>query len=62
MIGHFGAGPLWACSKIDDYYDPSFVGTLTHVNSLENVCWARFCHRFHVACNSGLLFLFCEDE
>jgi hypothetical protein len=34
MIGHFGTGFLWACVKVDS----SSVGTLTHVNSLENVC------------------------
>jgi hypothetical protein len=22
MIGHFRAGPIWACVKIDDCYDP----------------------------------------
>jgi hypothetical protein len=62
MIEYFDTGPEWVCVKVDDYRDPSFAGTLTHVNSLENICWACFCHRLHVACNSGLLFLFCEDE
>jgi hypothetical protein len=37
MIGHFGAGPLWACVKVDDYYDPSSTGTLTRIKLLENV-------------------------
>jgi hypothetical protein len=47
--------------KVDDCCDPSPVGTLTSVNSLEYVRGVRFCHLLHVACNSGLLFLFGED-
>jgi hypothetical protein len=31
MIGHYGAGPIWACVKVDDCCDPSSTGTLTHV-------------------------------
>jgi hypothetical protein len=58
MIGYFGTGPLWACVKVDDCFHPSSQGTLTHVESLENICWACFCHRLHVAFNSGLLFYF----
>jgi hypothetical protein len=42
MIGHFGAGPIWACLKVDDCCDPSSAGTLTHINSLENVCKRAF--------------------
>jgi hypothetical protein len=38
MMGHFSAGPLWACVKIDNYCDPSSPGTPTRVQSLENVC------------------------
>jgi hypothetical protein len=37
MIGHFDAGPLWACVKVDYCCDPSFTGTLTHVTSIENL-------------------------
>jgi hypothetical protein len=60
MIGHFGAGPLWACVKVDDCYDSSSVVTLTRIKSLEIIYWARFCHRLRVAYNSGWLFLFGE--
>jgi hypothetical protein len=35
MIGHFGVGPIWTCVNVDDCYNPSFRGTLSHVNSLE---------------------------
>jgi hypothetical protein len=38
MITHASAGHLWACVNVDDYCDPSFTGTPTHVKSLENVC------------------------
>jgi hypothetical protein len=38
MIGHFDAGPIWACVKVDDCCDPFSAGTLTRVNSVENVC------------------------
>jgi hypothetical protein len=38
MTGYFSTGSLWTCVKVDDCYDPSSTGTLTHVNSLENVC------------------------
>jgi hypothetical protein len=31
MIGHYGAGPIWTCVKVDDCCDPSSTGTLTHV-------------------------------
>jgi hypothetical protein len=34
MIVHFGAGPIWACVKVDEYCDPSSACTLTHVKSL----------------------------
>jgi hypothetical protein len=58
MIGHFGAGPIWACVKVDECCNPSFSGTLTHIKSPEHVCECVFCHRLRVACNSGLLFYF----
>jgi hypothetical protein len=35
MIGHFGAGLFWACVMVDDCCNPSSVGTLIHVKSLE---------------------------
>jgi hypothetical protein len=38
MIEYFDTGPEWVCVKVDDYRDPSFASTLTHVNSLENIC------------------------
>jgi hypothetical protein len=38
MIEYFDTGLEWACVKVDDYRDPSFAGTLPHVNSLENIC------------------------
>jgi hypothetical protein len=38
MSGHFDADPIRACVKVDDYYDPSSAGTLSHVKSQENVC------------------------
>jgi hypothetical protein len=38
ISGYFGIGPLWACVKVDDCYDLSSTGTLTHVKSLENIC------------------------
>jgi hypothetical protein len=38
MIRHFGAGPIWASVKGDDNCDPSSIGTLTHIKSIENVC------------------------
>jgi hypothetical protein len=38
MSGHFNAGPLWACVKVDDCYDPSSAGTSIRYNSQENVC------------------------
>jgi hypothetical protein len=60
-VGYFSTSPIWACVKVDDYCDTSSTGTLTHINSLEKVFSTRFCHRLCVACNSGLLFLFCED-
>jgi hypothetical protein len=61
MSGHFGACLIWACVKVDECCDPSFIGTLTRVKSLENVYSACFCHRLCVACNGALLLLFCED-
>jgi hypothetical protein len=30
MIGHFGAGPLWECVKVDDYSNPSCRYTNSH--------------------------------
>jgi hypothetical protein len=38
MSGHESAGPVWACVNVNDYCDPSSVGTLTHVKSIENIC------------------------
>jgi hypothetical protein len=37
MIGHFSAGLLWACVKVDYCCDPSSAGTLTRVKSLESI-------------------------
>jgi hypothetical protein len=34
MIGRASAGPLRACVKIADCYDPSSAGTLTYAKSL----------------------------
>jgi hypothetical protein len=38
MLGYFSTGPLRACVKVAEYYDPSFIGTLTHVKSIGYVC------------------------
>jgi hypothetical protein len=35
--GHESVGPLWACVKVDNYCDPSSVGTSTRIKSLEHV-------------------------
>jgi hypothetical protein len=35
MIGHVSAAPLRVCVKVVDYYDPSSVGTLICMKSLE---------------------------
>jgi hypothetical protein len=35
LSGYESAGPLRACVKVADYYDPFSTGTLTHVKSLE---------------------------
>jgi hypothetical protein len=37
MSGHENAGPLWACVKVNICCDPSSIGTLTRVKSIENV-------------------------
>jgi hypothetical protein len=38
MSWHVSVGSLWACVKVDNYCDTSLGGTLTHINSLENIC------------------------
>jgi hypothetical protein len=48
MSGYFITGPLWTWVKNYDCCDLSSVGTLTHVNSLQSICWACFRHRLHV--------------
>jgi hypothetical protein len=35
MSGHKSAGPLRACVKVDDCYDPFIVGTLTRIKMIE---------------------------
>jgi hypothetical protein len=42
MSEHESASPLWVCVKIDDYYDPSSAGTMTHIKMLENICGRAF--------------------
>ncbi len=37
MIGHCGAGPIWACMKVDDCCDPFFVGTLTCIKMIKTI-------------------------
>jgi hypothetical protein len=34
ISGHKNAGPLMACAKVIESYDPSSAGTLTYVKSL----------------------------
>jgi hypothetical protein len=38
MNEYFGSGSIWACVKIVDYYDPSSIGTQTHVKLIEYIC------------------------
>jgi hypothetical protein len=52
MIGHLGAGPIWACVKIDDCCDPSSTSTLAHIKSLKMSVEHAF-----ATYNSGLLLL-----
>jgi hypothetical protein len=56
MSGHESAGPFRACVNIADYYDPSSIGTLTYVKSLETFMRA-FCHRIRMIRNSGSFLL-----
>jgi hypothetical protein len=37
MSGHVSAGPLRACVKVDDYYDPFSTCTLTYVKTIEMI-------------------------
>jgi hypothetical protein len=36
-IGYFSTGPIWACMNVADCCDPSSVGTLTCVKSIEYI-------------------------
>jgi hypothetical protein len=56
LSGHESAGPLRACVKVADYYDPTFVGTLTCIKSLETFVRA-LCHRILMIHNSGSFLL-----
>jgi hypothetical protein len=42
MNGYFSVCPLWACVKVADYCDSSFVGTLTCIKTIEYVCECNF--------------------
>jgi hypothetical protein len=57
MIGHASAGPLRACVKICDCYDPFSTGTLTRVKTIETCVENAFCYRTRAIRTSGL-FLF----
>jgi hypothetical protein len=37
LYGHFGAGPICACMKVDDCCDQSSIGILTHAKSIKCV-------------------------
>jgi hypothetical protein len=42
MSGYFGPGPLWTWVKNDDWFDPSSIGTLTHVKMIETCVESAF--------------------
>jgi hypothetical protein len=61
LSGHEGAGPLRACVKIDDCYDPFSAGTLTYVKMIETCVERAF---FTTECVVSAIadYFFCFDE
>jgi hypothetical protein len=63
LSGHESAGPLRACVKIDDCYDPFSAGILTYVKMIET-CVERvfFTTERVVSAIADYLFCFGEDS
>ncbi len=61
MIGHFSAGLLWACVKVDYCCDPSSAGTLTCVKTIETCVESAFATVCVQSAIAGCFFYFGED-